>query len=58
MAEVLQLSDGSIHTVNDIKDMLELIDTHLGYEACRWLEGYFSRRASMFGVPWVQIALE
>ena len=42
MAEVLQLSDGSIHTVNDIKDMLELIDTHLGYEACRWLEEYLT----------------
>ena len=40
MAEVLQLSDGSIHTVFDIKDMMELIDTHLGYEARRWLEEY------------------
>ena len=42
MAEVLQLSDGSIHTVFDIKDMMELIDTHLGYEARRWLEEYLT----------------
>ena len=33
MAEVLQLSDGSIHIVFDIRDMMELVDAHLGYEA-------------------------
>ena len=42
MAEVLLLSDGSVHTVFDIKDMMELIDTHLGYEARRWLEEYLT----------------
>ena len=42
MAEVLQLSDGSIHTVFDIRDMMELIDSHLGYEARRWLGDYVS----------------
>ena len=36
MAEVLQLSDGSVHTVFDIRDMMELIDDRLGYEARRW----------------------
>ena len=49
MAEVLQLSDGSIHTVNDIKDMLELIDAHLGYEVCRWLEEYLTEDDDLGG---------
>ena len=42
MAEVLQLSDGSVHTVFDIRDMMKLIDDHLGYEARRWLEEYLT----------------
>ena len=42
MAEVLQLSDGSNHTILDIRDMMELIDAHLGYEASRWLEEYLA----------------
>ena len=42
MAEVLQLSDGSVHTVFDIRDMMELIDDRLGYEARRWLEEYLT----------------
>lgn len=42
MAEVLQLSDGSNHTIFDIRDMMELIDAHLGYEARRWLEEYLA----------------
>ena len=42
MAEVLLLSDGSIHIVFDIRDMMELIDDHLGYEARRWLEEYLT----------------
>ena len=42
MAEVLQFSDGSVHTVFDIRDMMELIDAHLGYEARRWLEEYLT----------------
>ena len=42
MAEVLQLSDGSVHTVFDIKDMMELIGTYIGEDACRWLEEYLA----------------
>ena len=38
MADVLELSDGSIHTVFDIRDVMELIDTHVGSEVRRWLE--------------------
>ena len=42
MADVLELSDGSIHTVFDIRDVMELIDTHVGSEARRWLEEYLT----------------
>ena len=42
MADVLGLSDGSIHTVFDIRDVMELIDTHVGSEARRWLEEYLT----------------
>ena len=42
MADVLKLSDGSIHTVFDIRDVMELIDTHVGSEVRRWLEEYLS----------------
>ena len=35
MADVLKLSDGSIHTVFDIRDVMELIDTHVGSEVRR-----------------------
>ena len=42
MADVLELSDGSIHTVFDIRDVMELIDTHVGNEVRRWLEEYLT----------------
>ena len=42
MADVLELSDGSIHTVFDIRDVMELIDTHVGSEVRRWLEEYLT----------------
>lgn len=42
MADVLELSDGSIHTVFDIRDVMELIDTHVGSEVRRWLEEYMT----------------
>lgn len=42
MADVLELSDGSIHTVFDIRDVMELIDTHIGSEVRRWLEEYLT----------------
>ena len=42
MADVLKLSDGSIHTVFDIRDVMELIDTHVGSEVSRWLEEYLT----------------
>ena len=42
MADVLQLLDGSIYTVFDLRDVMELIDTHLGMEVRRWLEEYLA----------------
>ena len=42
MADVLELSDGSIHTVFDVRDVMELIDTHVGSEVRRWLEEYLT----------------
>ena len=42
MADVLKLSDGSIHTGFDIRDVMELIDTHVGSEVRRWLEEYLT----------------
>lgn len=42
MADVLRLPDGSIHTVFDLRDVMELIDTHLGMEVRRWLEEYLA----------------
>ena len=38
MADVIQLSDGSVHTVFDDHDALDLISTYMGYEIQRWLE--------------------
>lgn len=38
MADVIQLSDGSVHTVFDECDALELISTYMGCEIQRWLE--------------------
>ena len=49
MADVIKLADGSIHTVFDLKDMLELIDTHLGDEVRRWLEEYLAEDDDLAG---------
>ena len=40
MADVIRLADGSVQTVFDLRDMMELIDTHMGDEARRWLEDH------------------
>ena len=42
MADVIRLADGSVQTVFDMRDMMELIDTHLGDDAHRWLEDHLS----------------
>ena len=42
MADLFILPDGSMHTVFDIKDMLELIGTYIGDDARRWLEEYLT----------------
>ena len=42
MADVIRLADGSVQTVFDLRDMMELIDTHMGDEARRWLENHLS----------------
>lgn len=42
MADVIRLADGSIHTVFDLRDMMDLIDTRMGDEARRWLEEHLS----------------
>lgn len=42
MADVIKLADGSSRVVFGLKDLLELIDTHLGDEARGWLEEYLA----------------
>ncbi len=42
MADVIQLSDGSVHTVFDERDALELVDRYMGMEMRRWLEDWMS----------------
>ena len=42
MADVIQLSDGSVHTILDKRDALELIDRRMGMEMRRWLENWLS----------------
>ena len=42
MADVIQLSDGSIHTIFDERDALELVDRCMGMEMRRWLEDWMS----------------
>ena len=42
MADVIRLADGSVQTVFDLRDMMELIDTHMGDDARRWLEDHLS----------------
>lgn len=38
MADVIQLSDGSIHTVFDERDALDLVGDRLGMDLRQWLE--------------------
>ena len=42
MADVIQLSDGSVHTLFDERDALELIDRCMGAEMRKWLEDWLS----------------
>lgn len=42
MADVIQLSDGSVHTIFDERDALELVDRHMGMEIRRWFEDWLS----------------
>ena len=42
MADVIQLSDGSVHTVFDERDALDLVGERLGDDLRRWLEGWMS----------------
>ena len=42
MADVIQLSDGSIHTIFDGRDALDLIDRRMGMEMRRWIEDWMS----------------
>ena len=37
MTDVIHLSDGSVHTVIEMRDMLDLIDAHMGDDARSWL---------------------
>ena len=43
MADVIQLSDGSVHTLYDERDALELVDRCMGAEMRRWLENWMSK---------------
>ncbi len=42
MADVIQLSDGSVHTLFDERDALELVDHCMGMEMRRWFENWMS----------------
>jgi len=42
MADVIQLLDGSVHTLFDERDALELVDSCMGMEMRRWLENWIS----------------
>ena len=42
MADVIQLSDGSVHTVFDERDALDLVGGRLGDDLRRWLEDWMS----------------
>ena len=43
MADMIRLVDGSVHTVFDERDVLELIDRYMGLEMRRWLEDWMSK---------------
>ena len=49
MADVIKLADGSIHTVFDLRDVLELIDARLGDGARKWLEEYLTEDDGLAG---------
>ena len=38
MADVIQLSDGSVHTLFDDRDALDLIGAHMGWDMRGWWE--------------------
>lgn len=42
MADVIQLSDGSIHTIFNEHDALELVDRFMGMEMRRWFDDWLS----------------
>ena len=42
MADVIQLSDGSVYTIFDERDAMELIDRYMGMEMRKWLEDRLS----------------
>lgn len=42
MADVIQLSDGSVQTVFDERDALDLVDKYMGMEMRQWLEDWMS----------------
>ena len=42
MADVIQLLDGSVHTLFDERDALDLIDSCMGMEMRRWFENWMS----------------
>lgn len=44
MAQVIQLKDGSVETIFDLRDVLSLIDTHMGDEVRHWLEDWLSEQ--------------
>lgn len=42
MADVIQLSDGSVHTLFDERDALDLIDSRMGMEMRKCVEDWMS----------------
>lgn len=40
MAHLIELKDGSLHTIFDLPEVLRLIDEYMGDEIRRWLEDY------------------
>ncbi|MCR5844831.1 MAG: hypothetical protein K6G66_12885 [Oscillospiraceae bacterium] len=42
MANVIQLSDGSVHTIFDDRDALDLIGEYMGWDMRKWLEDWLS----------------
>ena len=42
MAHTIELIDGSIHTINSERDILDLVDEHMGFYARTELEDMFS----------------